>query len=60
MVLNTTFNNILAISWRSVLSVEETGLSEQNQRPTASDRQTLSHNGTIFFDPGDGLIMMPH
>jgi len=26
MVLNTTFNNISAISWRSVLLVEETGV----------------------------------
>jgi hypothetical protein len=27
MVFNTTFNNILVISWRSVLLVEETGLT---------------------------------
>jgi hypothetical protein len=26
MVLNVTFNNISAISWRSVLLVEETGV----------------------------------
>jgi hypothetical protein len=30
MVFNTTFNNILVISWRSVLLVEETG---ENRRP---------------------------
>ena len=36
MVLNTTFNNILVISWRSVLLVEETG---ETHRPVASDWQ---------------------
>jgi len=41
MVFNATFNNISAISWRSVLLVEETG---ENHRPAASHRQTLSHN----------------
>jgi hypothetical protein len=29
MVFNTTFNNISAISWQSVLLVEETGVSEK-------------------------------
>jgi hypothetical protein len=33
MVFNATFNNILAISWRSVLLVEQTG---ENHRPVAS------------------------
>ena len=41
VVFNATFNNISAISWRSVLLVEETG---ENHRPTASHWQTLSHN----------------
>jgi len=41
MVFNVTFNNISMISWRSVLSVEETG---ENHPPAASHRQTLSHN----------------
>jgi hypothetical protein len=41
MVFNATFNNISVISWRSVLSVEETG---ENHRSAASDRQTLSQN----------------
>jgi hypothetical protein len=31
MVLNTTFNNISAISWWSVLLVEETGIPGENQ-----------------------------
>jgi hypothetical protein len=30
MVFNATFNNILAISWRSVLLVEETGIPGKN------------------------------
>ena len=44
MVFNATFNNISVISWRSVLSVEETGLPGENHRSAASDRQTLSQN----------------
>jgi len=35
MVFNTTFNNISVISWRSVLSVEETGILRENHRPSA-------------------------
>jgi hypothetical protein len=46
MVFNATFNNISVISWRSVLLVEETGLSGENHRPVASHWQTLSHNVT--------------
>ena len=44
IVLNTTFNNILVISWRSVLLVEEIWVSGENHRPAASNWQTLSHN----------------
>ena len=44
MVFYATFNNILAVSWQSVLLVEETGVPGENQRPAASHRQTLSHN----------------
>ena len=36
MVLDATFNNISVISWRSVLLVEETGVSGENHRPAAS------------------------
>jgi hypothetical protein len=36
MVFNATLNNISVISWRSVLLVEETGLTEENHRPVAS------------------------
>ena len=36
MVFNATFNNISVISWRSVLLVEETGVSAENHWPVAS------------------------
>ena len=38
IVVNTTFNNISAISWRLVLLVEETGVSGENHC------ETFSHN----------------
>ena len=44
MVFDATFNNILAISWWSVLLVEETGVPGENHPPAASHWQTLSHN----------------
>ena len=44
MMSNATFNNISAISWRSVLLVEETEVSGENHRPVTSHWQTLSHN----------------
>jgi len=36
MVFNATFNNILVISWRSVLLEEESGEPGENHRPVAS------------------------
>jgi len=36
MVFNPIFNNILAISWLSVLLVEETAVPGENHRPAAS------------------------
>jgi hypothetical protein len=36
MVFNAIFSNISAISWRSLLLVEETGVSGGNYRPIAS------------------------
>ena len=42
MVFSATFNNILAISWKSVLLMEETGVPGENHRHAASHRQ-------IFF-----------
>jgi hypothetical protein len=35
MVINTTFNNISAISWQSVLLVDETGIPGENHRHVA-------------------------
>ena len=43
-VFNITFNNISAISWRSVLLVEETGVHRENHGRATNHRQTLSHN----------------
>jgi hypothetical protein len=42
IVLNTTFSNISAISWRPVLVVDEAGVPGENHRPWASNWQTLS------------------
>ena len=44
MVFNATFNNILVISWRSVVLVEETGVPGDNHGPAASQWQTFSYN----------------
>ena len=44
VVCNATFNNISVVSWRSVLLVDETGVTGDNHRPVASHRQTVSHN----------------
>jgi hypothetical protein len=44
MVFNTTFNNISAILWQSVLLVEKIEVTGENHRPVASHWQTLSHN----------------
>jgi hypothetical protein len=44
MVFNATFNNILAISWRSDFLVEKTGWPSENHRPVASHWQTITTN----------------
>ena len=41
MVFRTTFNNISAISWQSVLLLEETGVPGENHRPVLSHRQIV-------------------
>ena len=41
VLFNTTFNNISVISWRSVLSVEETGGPGENKSPTS--RKSLTN-----------------
>jgi hypothetical protein len=52
MVFNATFNNISAISWRSVSLLGETGVPWENNRRATSHWQTSSHNvvssGQIF------------
>ena len=44
MVFNATFNNNAAISWLSVLLVEETGVPGENHPPAASYCLSLSHD----------------
>jgi hypothetical protein len=44
MVFDATFNNISAISWRSVLSVEEIGVTGENHRPMGKD---IGYKGKI-------------
>jgi hypothetical protein len=36
MVFNATFNNILDISWWSILLVEESGIPGKNSQPVVS------------------------
>jgi len=36
MMFSATFNNISAISWRSVLLLEETGVQRENHQPAES------------------------
>ena len=44
MMFNATVINISAISWRSVLLMEERGVPRENHQPIASHWQTVSHN----------------
>jgi len=41
MVFNSTFNNISAISWWSVLLMEETGVAGENHRPATNHWKAL-------------------
>jgi len=41
MVFNATFNNILVISWWTVLLVEETGVPGENHTPAANHWQSF-------------------
>ena len=54
MVLNANNNNISAISWQSVLLMEETGVPGENKQPAASHWQTLSHN-VVSSTPSHGV-----
>ena len=44
MQFNVTFKNISVISWRSVLTVEETRVPLENHPRVTIHWQTLSHN----------------
>ena len=48
MVLNATFSNISAITWRSVLLEEGSGWPGENNWPVASHWQTLSNNVVLL------------
>ena len=53
MVFNDTFNNISAISWWSVLLVEEIGVSgpeKTTDLPQVTDK-LLSHNRVVWSTP---------
>ena len=43
MVFNATFNIISAISWQSVLLVEEKGVPGENHRPVVEVTDKLYH-----------------
>jgi hypothetical protein len=47
MVFNATFNNISVISWQSVLLVEETGESGENQRQVTAHRHEQDSNSPL-------------
>ena len=51
MVFNTIFNNIPAISWLSVLLVEETGLSKENHRHVASQVTDKLYSNAVSSSP---------
>ena len=50
MVFSATFNNISAISWRSVLLVEETGEAKEHHPSAADHWDNLSH-GVVSSTP---------
>ena len=52
MMFNATFKNSSAISWRSVVLMEETGVPRDNHRSIASHQQTLSQN-VVSSTPGN-------
>ena len=55
VVFSATFNNILVISWWSVLLVEVTGVFGENHWPVASHWQTLSNNVASSRTPLSGI-----
>ena len=57
IVFNATFNNISAISRRSILLVRETGEPGENHRPAASYWQILSHNVAAEFELATFMVI---
>jgi len=57
IVFNGVFNNISAISWRSVILEEETG---EKPRPAASHLQILSHNVASSTLRSPELVVKEH
>jgi hypothetical protein len=55
MLFNATLNNISAISWQSVLLVEETGVPREYHRPAASHWHTLSHDVVLSIPRLNGF-----
>ena len=51
MGFNTTFSSISAISWQSVLVVEEAGVPGRNRWPWAGNWQTLSRMIASWVHP---------
>jgi hypothetical protein len=49
MVFNTTFNNILAISWQSVLLVKETRVPGENHWSAISEIGTPNFSGDMHW-----------
>ena len=49
MVFNATFYDISVISWRSVLLVEETGVSGENHRPSGISLKTIIYYINIML-----------
>jgi hypothetical protein len=47
MLFNATFNNISVISWRSVLMVEETGVSGENHRQVTAHLHEQDSNSQL-------------
>jgi len=44
MVFDTTFTNILVISWRRDILMKKNGIFGENHQPAASHWQNLLHN----------------
>jgi hypothetical protein len=49
MVFNVTFNNMLVISWLSVLLVEETGVTGENHQGTAYPSVAPNKSSSTFY-----------